>query len=145
MQRWHWDINKFEISVGTVVTVHVDVRDGTHPQGVLGVLVEAKKNTGGHVIRVVTEAGLLCTTTSMSDYWIPVDKYVVRTNASEECVLSDGLKDVREQIIKGTPDEKQWYKVMIQKTHQFVVGASTSSPCIRRICQCKGGRCTHRC
>ena len=60
---------------------------------------------------MLTEAGLLCAKTSMRvrDYWIPVDKYVVRANASEECVLSDGLKDVQEQIIKGTPDEKQWY------------------------------------
>ena len=92
---------------------------------------------------MVTEAELLFATTSMRDYWIPVDKYVVRANASEECVLSDGLKDVREQIIKGTSDEKQWYKTMIQKAHQFVVG--TSSPCIRRIIQSKGGRCSCRC
>lgn len=142
MKRWRRDdINKLEISIGAVVTVQVDARDVTHPQGVLGVVVEAKKNTGG--IRVVTEAGLLCATTSMRDYWIPVDKYVIRAHASEECVLSDGLKDVREQIIKGTPNEKQWYKTTIQKAHQLVVGAS--SPCIRRKCQCKGGRCTRRC
>ena len=93
MKRWRRDdINKLEISIGAVVTVQVDARDVTHPQGVLGVVVEAKKNTGG--IRVVTEAGLLCATTSMRDYWIPVDKYVIKANASEECVLSDGLKDV---------------------------------------------------
>ena len=92
---------------------------------------------------MMTEAGLHCATTCMRDYWIPVDKYVIRTNASEECVLSDGLKDVREQIIKGTPDEKQWYKTTIQKAQKFKVGAS--SPCIRKICQCKGGRCTRRC
>ena len=92
---------------------------------------------------MVTEAGLLCATTSMRDYWIPVDKYVIRANAYEECVQSDGLKDVQEQIIKGTPNEKQWCKTTIQKAHQFVVGAS--SPCIRRICQCKGDRCTRRC
>jgi hypothetical protein len=37
IKRWHRDdINKLEISVGAVVTVQVDVRDMTHPQGVLG-------------------------------------------------------------------------------------------------------------
>ena len=67
MKRWRRDdINKLEISIGAVVTVQVDARDVTHPQGVLGVVVEAKKNTGG--ICVVTEAGLLCATTSMRDY-----------------------------------------------------------------------------
>jgi hypothetical protein len=80
-----------EISVGAVVTVQVDARDITHPQGVLGVVVDAKKNTWG--IRVETEAGLLCATTSMR-HWVAVDKNVVRANTYEECVLSDGLKDV---------------------------------------------------
>ena len=93
MKRWpSYDINKLEISVGVVVNVQVDARDVTHPQGVLGIVVEAKNNIGG--VHMMTEAGLLCTTTSMRDYWIPVDKYVVRANISEECVLSDGLKDV---------------------------------------------------
>jgi hypothetical protein len=93
MKRWcRDDMNKLEISVGAVVNVQVDARDVTHPHGVFGVVVETKKNT--RRIRVVTGTGLLCATTSMRDYWIPVDKYVIRANASEECVLSDGLKDV---------------------------------------------------
>ena len=123
------------------MTIQVDATDVTHPQGNLGVVVEANKETGG--IRVVTEEGLLCASTSMRDYWIPVDKYVAGAKASKECVLSDALKDIREQIIKGTHDDKQWYKTTMQKAHQFVV--DDSSPCIRRICQCKSGRCTCRC
>ena len=48
-KRWHRDdINKLEISVGAIVTVQVDARDVSHPQGVLGVVVESKKNTGGY-------------------------------------------------------------------------------------------------
>ncbi len=73
MKRWcRDDIYKLEISVGAVVTVQVDARDVTHPQGVLGIEVETKMNTGG--IRLMTAAGLLCATTSIRDYWIPVDK-----------------------------------------------------------------------
>ena len=94
MKKWcRDDINKSEISDGAVVTIQDDAQDVTHPQGILGVVVEAKKETG--VILVATEAGLLCAITSMRDYWIPVDKYVVRAKASKEYVLSDGLKDIR--------------------------------------------------
>ena len=66
---------------------------------------------------MVTEAGLVCATTSMKDYWLPVDKYAVRTKASEECVLSECLKNVREQIFKGIFDDEQWNKTTIQKAH----------------------------
>jgi chromosome condensin MukBEF ATPase and DNA-binding subunit MukB len=85
----------------------------------LGVVVEAKKETQG--ICVVIEVGLLCATTSMRDYWIPVDKYVVSAKASKECALSDSVKDTLERIIKGTHDDKQWYKTTMQKAYQFVV------------------------
>ena len=67
MKRWHRDdINKLKLSVGAGVTVQVDARDVTHPQGVLGVVVEAKKETDG--IHVVTEVGLLFATASVRNY-----------------------------------------------------------------------------
>ena len=137
MKRWRQDnIEKMCVSVGAVVTVQVDSRDVSHPQGLIGVVV-AVKITGG--ILVVCASGLLSSTNSKKEYWVPVDKYKVVARDHEECVLPHDLLTLRKLVLEGRFEMNTHGRITIQKAHQHVVGAS--SPCTKRKCGCKLGRC----
>ena len=62
---------KIDVSPGTVVTIQVDSRDVSHPQGILGFVVPSKKDTGA--VLVVCASGLICATEKKVDYWIPIE------------------------------------------------------------------------
>jgi hypothetical protein len=142
MKRWRiQDIGKMNVSPGTVVTIQVDSRDVSHPQGIMGVVIASKKDTGA--VLVVCASGMICTTDKKVDYWVPIDRYSVKATAADDCVLAPDLKMIRMKILSGDFDRSMCERTTIQKAHQVIVGAS--SPCARRACRCKGGKCTPRC
>jgi hypothetical protein len=60
------DIEKMDVSPGMVVTIQVDSRDVSHPQGIFGLVVASKKDTGA--VLVVFASGLICATEKKVDY-----------------------------------------------------------------------------
>jgi hypothetical protein len=61
MKRWRiQDIGKMNVSPGTVVTIQVDSRDVSHPQGIMRVVIASKKDTGA--VLVVCASGMICAT-----------------------------------------------------------------------------------
>ena len=129
-----------DVSPGMVVTIQVDSRDVSHLQGILGLVVASKKDTGA--VLVVCASGLICTTEKKVDYWIPIDRYSVKAKTADDCVLPSDLKMIRMKIT-GDFDCFGCERTTIQKSHQVIVGAS--SPCVKRACRCKGGKCTPQC
>ena len=77
------------------------------------------------------------------EYWVPIERYSVKAKASDDCVLPPDLKMTRLKILSGDFDRSEFERTTIQKAHQMIVGAS--SPCLRKACRCKGGKCASRC
>jgi hypothetical protein len=128
-------------SSGSVVTVRVNSNVMSHSRGIIGVVADAKAETGG--VLVVCEAGLICKTDQMENYWIPFDEYVIKAKADEEFPLPSSMNAVRKEIVEGTFNVDKQKRVSIQKAHQSLVGAS--SPCIKKACKCKAGMCKGIC
>eukprot|EP00956_Cyclotella_meneghiniana_P009761 scaffold13538_cov72-Cyclotella_meneghiniana.AAC.3 len=95
------------------------------------------------VTLVVCGTGLICATDQLKDYWIPFDGYSVRATADEECPLPNAMNEVRRSIISGDFCLEKCARITIHKAHQEVIGAS--SPCLKKRCSCKGGRCKGNC
>lgn len=142
MKRWRKDdIGSSGLSPGSVVTVRVNSNVMSHSRGIIGVVADAKAETGG--VLVVCEAGLICKTDQMENYWIPFDEYVIKAKADEEFPLPSSMNAVRKEIVEGTFNVDKQKRVSIQKAHQSLVGAS--SPCIKKACKCKAGMCKGIC
>jgi hypothetical protein len=72
MKSWRvQDIEKMDVSPSRVITIQVDSRCVSHPQGIMGVVVESKKETGA--VLVVCSSGMFCATDKKVDYWALID------------------------------------------------------------------------
>ena len=61
---------------GIVATIQVDSRGLSHPQGLMGVVVASKKDKSA--VLVVFVSGIICTTNSKVDYWVPIERHFVK-------------------------------------------------------------------
>ena len=92
-------IDEIQVSPGVVVTVQVDSRDVSHPQGFKSVVFHTKEDTGG--VQVVCAAGLLCSTNAKKEYWMPFDKSKVIARAHEQYAMTHDLLMIRYSILAG--------------------------------------------
>jgi len=69
--------------IGVVVSLKVDYHTHSHAQGLIAIVYEMKKNTGG--ILVCCEHGVITHDGSRKDYWVPYDKYTVNARAQDTC------------------------------------------------------------
>ncbi len=63
--------------IGAVVVLKVDYRTHSHAQGLMAIVYEMNESTGG--ILVCCEHGVVTHDGSRKDYWVPYDKYFVKT------------------------------------------------------------------
>jgi hypothetical protein len=126
---------------GAVVTLKVDYRTHSHAQGLIAIVFDVKP-TGG--IKVCCEEGIITHSGGAGDYWVPVDKYVVKAKPHEYCPLTDELYDVRNLVLDGKFNDAAAPTISYAKLHDIMIGAS--SP-IKKApgCKCKNGKCGKQC
>ena len=129
------------VTIGSVVTIHVDRRVASHPRGVIAVVFDFKESTGG--IIACSESGIICNGMSKKVWWIPSDQYKLIGNADDKTALPRGLLTVQQNVKAGTFDPICYGKCTLSVAHQQSVGAS--SPCKKGTCGCSGGKCSGRC
>jgi len=127
---------------GAVVTLHVDYRTHSHAQGLIAIVYDVNKNTGG--ILVCCEHGVITHSGKKANYWVPTDKYVVVAKKDEYIPLTAALERVRNLVLRGEFEDKTCPRISYAKLHESCIGAT--SPIKRtKGCQCKGGMCTKAC
>lgn len=127
------------VDIGAVVTISLDKRDFTTGTGVRAVVFDAKERTGG--ILACCESGIISQKNG-HHYWIPSDRYGVTSLATEDAVLTEALNKIRKQILDRTFDRAKVNKVTLVQAQKTFMGRS---PRKKGSCNCKGGKCTHRC
>jgi hypothetical protein len=85
--------------IGAVVSLKVDYRTHSHAQGLLAIVYEMKKDTGG--ILVCCEHGVITHDVSRKDYWVPYDKYDIKARAQDTCPIEEALQSVRNLVLEG--------------------------------------------
>jgi hypothetical protein len=127
---------------GAVVTLHVDYRTHSHAQGLIAIVYDVNKNTGG--ILVCCEHGVITHDGNKSNYWVPAGMYVVTARKDESIPLERALAMVRHLVLTGEFEDKTCPRISYAKLHESCIGAT--SPIKRtKGCQCKGGMCTKAC
>jgi len=127
---------------GAVVTLHVDYRTHSHAQGLIAIVYDVNKDTGG--ILVCCEHGVITHDGNKSNYWVPAGMYVVTARKDESIPLERALAMVRHLVLTGEFEDKTCPRISYAKLHESCIGAT--SPIKRtKGCQCKGGMCTKAC
>jgi hypothetical protein len=131
------DIASREGAPGAVVTVKCDYHGVSHSIGIVGVIYKMGNYSGA---RIVTIAGILSSGTRKSQWWTPLDQYVVRYGANEEANIPPELMLVCDAILNGTFNlNDKAPKCTIQEAHQIIIQAV--SPCRKSKCNCNKGAC----
>jgi soluble cytochrome b562 len=134
MKQYQDGVKKLGVSSGAIVTLKVDFRVHYHASGLVGVVYNTK-DTGG--VLVVCEHGVITSSGSTKDFWVPNDQYKVVAVANENAPISTELQQVREKIMNGTYDYSGAPRISYAKYHDLLIGAS--SPTKRSRCGCKKG------
>jgi soluble cytochrome b562 len=134
MKQYQDGVKKLGVSSGAIVTLKVDFRVHYHASGLVGVVYNTK-DTGG--VLVVCEHGVITSSGSTKDFWVPNDQYKVVARANENAPISTELQEVREKIMNGTYDYSGAPRISYAKYHDILIGAS--SPTKRSRCGCKKG------
>jgi hypothetical protein len=127
-------IKKSGVGKGAVVTLKVDVRTHSHACGLLAIVYKSL-DTGGAI--VCCEHGVVTSSGTKQDFWVPADKYKVVAGVNEDAALSNEMQAVRDTIKKDAYDYAKQPRISYAKYHEMVIGAS--SPTKRGCCTCKKG------
>ncbi len=127
-------------SPGAVVVVQVDYWAVSHTIGIVGVIFQIASSGGA---RIATLAGLLSTGSKKANWWIPVNKYVIKYRANEVANIAPELGIIRQSILSGAYKDQSAKRCTIQEVHQVIMEAV--SPCRKSKCNCVNGICMKRC
>ena len=119
---------------GAVITLKVDYRTHSHAYGLMAIVYKALE-TGG--ILVCCEHGVVTSSGTRGDFWVPGDKYKVIAGADAEAAISDQLEAVRMEIKNNTYNYKSQKRISYAKYHEIVMAGA--SPMKRGCCKCKKG------
>lgn len=121
-------------SSGAIVTLKVDHRVHSHPYGLLGVVYKAADSGG---ILVVCEHGIITSSGSSKDFWVPNDQYRVVALAGDKAVITTKLQEVREAVINGSYQYDKQPRISYSKYHDITI--QSTSPTRKGRCSCKKG------
>ena len=124
----------FKISVIHHHTLKVDHRVHSHPYGLLGVVYKAADSGG---ILVVCEHGIITSSGSSKDFWVPNDQYKVVALAGDRAVITEKLQDVREAVLNGSYKYDKQPRISYSKYHDITI--QSTSPTKKGHCSCKKG------
>ena len=110
--------DKLVAKVGSIVTVKADPQDVSHENAIPGVVVEVLKSGAGGVV-VVSEVGIICQGVTKSPYYIPVERYAVK---SDDVVLSSTLTKIRQEILEGDDNYKKMPLKSVRAIHEELYG-----------------------
>ena len=122
------------VTSGAVVTLKVDHRVHSHPYGLLGIVYKAADSGG---ILVVCEHGIITSSGSTKDFWVPNDQYKVVALASERIAITEALQEVRDSVMNGTYNYDGQRRISYAKYHDITIQAT--SPTKKGRCSCKKG------
>ncbi len=134
MKQYEEGVKKLGVATSAIVTLKVDNQVHYHASGLIGVVYKAKA-TGG--VLVVCEHGVITSSRSKNDFWVPNDQYKVVAVANGNAPISIELQDVREKAMNGTYNYRGATRISYAKYHDILIGAS--SPTKRSRCSCKKG------
>lgn len=123
--------------VGKLISVKMDYHDVSHPRAIHGVIFHHSYNGAGGS-RIAMEKGIICKSGENKSYYIPVDRYKV---LDEDDVISSGLAQIQDSILKRTFDATSMKHMTMQQIHNLMYGLGSDSI---QICRCKNG-CKHQC
>jgi hypothetical protein len=138
MKQYWEDVEKDGATTGAVVSLKVDYRTHSHAYGLLGIVYKSMNKTGG--ILVACEHGVITSSGSSKDFWVPSDRYKVVALANQSAAISNELQRVRDEIIGGRYDYAGKPRISYAKYHDIVINAT--SPTKKGKCSCKKG-CNH--
>ena len=121
-------------SSGAIVTLKVDYRVHSHASGLMGVVYKALESGG---ILVACEHGIITSSGSSKDFWVPNDQYKVVALAHERAAITEELQKVRDEIIQGTYNYAEQPRISYAKYHDIII--QSTSPTKRGRCSCKKG------
>jgi transposase InsO family protein len=126
-----------KVAVGCIVVLKNDFREVSNPRGILGIVFAvAESDAGG--IQVATEHGVIVTGNSKKVFYIPADRYFIK---SDNLTIEPKLDMIRSRVKNGTFDRANESCVTMQKAHSLLYGNVEGG---KRKCACKkecGPRC----
>jgi hypothetical protein len=134
---------KSGISPGAVVTLQVDL-GLTTIQKLVAIVYDVQPRTGG--IKVCCQHGVITYDGDKGDYWVPADKYIVKTPVVTFLPLPDDLAQVCKMVEDGLfiKEEAKCPRISYNKMHQLQIAAN--SPIKKSNgCGCKKGMCGTNC
>ena len=134
MKQYAEGVKSKGATCGAIVTLKVDHRVHSHPYGLLGVVYKAAE-TGG--ILVVCEHGVITSSGTNKDFWVPNDQYKVVARADESAAITDNLQRVRESVMNGNYNYVEQPRISYAKYHDIII--QSTSPTKRGRCSCKKG------
>ena len=124
---------KLIAKVGSIVTVKSDQREVSHGKGIPGIAAEVSSSGAGGAV-IVTEAGVISQGVAKTKYFVPLDRYVVK---SDDVILSSRLNKIRQEILAGREDYKKMPQQSIAKIHKMLYKYTK----YRKGCTCKTSCC----
>ncbi len=80
-----------------VVSLKVDYLTHSHAQGLVGIVYEAKQETGG--VLVCCEHGVISHDGSKGNYWVPYDKYKIVSQRDATIPIPPELQAIRGMVM----------------------------------------------
>jgi hypothetical protein len=134
MRQYRTGVEVVGVSPGAVITLKVDYRVHSHAYGLLGIVYQAK-DTGG--VLVACEHGVITSSGSKKDFWVPNDQYKVVALAGVRATITPQLQHVRDEIMNGTYEYDEKQRISYAKYHDITI--DSTSPTRRGRCSCKKG------
>ena len=130
------------VAAGAVVSLQVDYRTHSNPEGLVAIVYDFNPRTGG--IKVCCQHGVITHDGTKQDYWVPPDKYVLSAPVGMLMPLPDDLAQVREMVEEGRFNHKECPRISYSKMLQLQIAAN--SPIKKsKGCGCKKGKCGITC
>ena len=130
------------VAPGAVVSLQVDYRTHSNPEGLVAIVYDFNPRTGG--IKVCCQHGVITHDGTKQDYWVPADKYVLSAPVGMLMPLPDDLAQVREMVEEGRFNHKECPRISYSKMLQLQIAAN--SPIKKsKGCGCKKGKCGITC
>ena len=131
MKKRHEEaVTKKQVQVGDIVSLKMDPRDATKPQGVLAIVFKTAKDGAGGIL-VVTTHGIVTKVPGNKDYYIPCDKYKV---LEPGCAIPTALLRIKENILDDEFDTDEHKKITLTQTYFKEYGRTS---CGKKKCKCK--------
>ena len=122
MKQYAEGVTKKGAMRGAIVTLKADHRVHSHPYGLLGVVYEAAE-TGG--ILVVCEHGVITSSGTIKDFWVPNDQYKVVALHNERVVISERLQEIRDAVMSGMYLYAEQPRISYAKYHDIIIQSTS--------------------